>query len=779
WATWDAIGIQAVPKKNTFAQQGAPSSRYDLGAEVSGPIIKDKLFYFVGLDLNRTEPAASQANLSGNLRTGKETIDSTQFVGKLNWYVAPDHQLTFAVNANILNDDNHGAIPSTRGNADFGYASKSTVTNISLNWDWTINSALFLSVKAGQAKTDDKTTPDSNLPLIVDGHWYAPAIAASGVIAGPGYGVAGAPPAGTAYNRGGFDIYSDETVTANQFKADLNWYLGTHSLKFGVGMLTSEYMENQRMTGGFRATIDRRGRTVTIQRNSTDATVKAEYQHIYAQDAWEIFGGFKAYYGFRFETQNQKDYNGKSFMKFDSFADYVQPRVGFTWDINNDGKSKLSASYGTYFEQIPQRMAIRVFANEIYTRDRYTRTQGVNMATGDYSADGLYTDGGGNATLYTYSHTSDADWGTLASATPNGAFAYPGGVNPYTLAQLGVAPVGTDTGTSVPFLSPAHSDYAIPFSYDPIAEGTKLTKRDEYTLGFDQTFGNGFTVGLHYKYRVLENPIEDSVITDAAGNVYDPGADAGGGVYFGQAILWNPGRTAAWTSRNVSGIPNTRFDVANTLYDKAGNTYRAYDVVVSKISERTSLTASYTWSQLKGNYEGLVSSSNGQADANITASMDYYPYVGYGLLPLDRTHVVKVFGSHRFELGPGDLNVGFNWTAQSGTPKSYFDDGSASGLPDVGQYGNATPLHNKYGSEGRTPATFNMDLHLDYALKLGKKIKVVPSADVFNLFNQRYATSVFQTATDSSANPRPAGYYGAASNWQTGRRFRFGFKVQF
>lgn len=44
WLTWDAVGIQAVPKQTLYAKQGNANSRYDVGVELGGPLIKDKLF---------------------------------------------------------------------------------------------------------------------------------------------------------------------------------------------------------------------------------------------------------------------------------------------------------------------------------------------------------------------------------------------------------------------------------------------------------------------------------------------------------------------------------------------------------------------------------------------------------------------------------------------------------------------------------------------------------------------------------------------------------------
>jgi len=532
-------------------------------------------------------------------------------------------------------------------------------------------------------------------------------------------------------------------------------------MKFGVSQTTSDYHETAATSGGeritIRSTVAGAFNGVDRQFLHTDATVQAIFQAVYAQDTWDVGKGLKFMFGFRYEIQDQKDLNGKSFMKFDNFKDYLQPRLGFTWDVNQDGKTKVSGSYAKYFEQIPQRLAIRVYANETYLRYRYSTSRSTyNPATG--------------------------------------AYAY-------------------DTNPALPGPS-SITDFATPFSFDPIAEGTKLPERNEYTLGVDHTFASGWTVGVHAKYRELKNPMEDMVFTDTAGNPYDEGpaiSFTGAGVPVvgaGAAVIGNPGAFQQWRpnpgsmslyllahgiTTNNYGInildyynPATGlFTVQNSRYEKAGNKFSSVDLTLDKKTDRQVFSFSYTWSRLEGNYEGVVSSSNGQADGNITASFDYYPYVGYGLLPLDRTHVVKLFASHRFDFFGGDLSLGASWTYQSGTPVSLFDDGSTSeGNPpgsgsslDLGGYGNAVPANGQLGQYGRTPALNNVDMHLDWAYKFSKKFKLIPSVDVFNLFNSRTATGVFQQATDASGSA--VVNWGLANGWQVGRRYRFGVKFQF
>ncbi len=727
WFTWDAIGIQALPKRNLFFRQGDIDSRYDIGGEVSGFLIKDKLFYFAGVDANLSESpqSAIKPNNIGLIGTNRKA-DTTQFLAKINWYVAPDHQLTVSVNANNTTIKQNASYP-TNGSANNGGQTKDALLNMVFNYDWSISPALFFSFKAGT--TNDKVTfdPANGTDIrVTDNNWYATGPGRPG---GPQPNPAGVP-AGTAFSRGGAGFYTaSDKGTTTQFAANLSWFVNNHSLKFGISQLESKYTEVNKTSGGERVTIRRSGTTgnfngVNREFLSTDASVTALFRAIYAQDQWEAAPGFKLMYGFRFETQEQKDLHDKTFMKFNSFKDQVQPRLGFTWDVNNDGKSKLSGSYAKYFEAIPQRVAIRVYANETYLRYTYGRTNSTyNSNTGDYTI----------------------------------------GVNP-----------------------PSILDFATPFSFDPIAEGTKLPERKEYTLGFDQTLAAGLTVGVHGKHRSLRNPIEDSVITDYAGNYYDPGAPAAAGLFFGQAILWNPGHSAIWTSRPTSGTPSTRFVVNNTLFaDNPGNNYDSLDFTVDYKTDRTKLSFSYTWSRLYGNYEGVVSSSNGQADGNITASFDYWPYVGTGLLPLDRTNVIKIYGSHRFTVWNNDLNVGFNIVAQDGTPRSLFDDGSTTdGNPpgsgsslDVGGYGNAVPANFTLGQYGRNPSNVNTDVHLDYTMRFGTKVKFTPSVDILNFFNTRIAGSSVEQATGQDGSPNVT--YGQENSWQLGRRYRFGLKVQF
>ncbi|MGH7387201.1 MAG: hypothetical protein ACREIZ_01925, partial [Candidatus Methylomirabilales bacterium] len=110
---------------------------------------------------------------------------------------------------------------------------------------------------------------------------------------------------------------------------------------------------------------------------------------------------------------------------------------------------------------------------------------------------------------------------------------------------------------------------------------------------------------------------------------------------------------------------------------------------------------------------------------------------------------------------------------QSGTPVSAFDNTN-----DIGGYGNATPVDGRLGQFGRTPAINNVDMHLDYQWRIAAgKMKLIPSVDIFNLFNTRKALGTVEQITTQAGDLSAA--YGFENGWQTGRRFRFGLKLQF
>ena len=252
----------------------------------------------------------------------------------------------------------------------------------------------------------------------------------------------GAPYPTNTYSHGGSGDWNNTNDSNNQqFRMDLSWFLGTHALKFGYSHNSATSQTVDYLNADDRVTISSTRVTVTQYANlGSSATLT--YDAAYAQDQWEIIPGLRLAYGFREEYQTVKGTDGQTIFSFKDFADQFQPRLGLTWDVNNDGKTKLSANFAIYDERFPMQAALRTGGNETYKQYRFTFASGAatyNPATG------------------TYTH---------------GAF------------------------PAVPF-----ADYSGFFRADPEPlAGLKVPKREEILLGADHAFASGWTVGVHGKY---------------------------------------------------------------------------------------------------------------------------------------------------------------------------------------------------------------------------------------------------------------------------------------
>jgi len=118
-------------------------------------------------------------------------------------------------------------------------------------------------------------------------------------------------------------------------------------------------------------------------------------------------------------------------------------------------------------------------------------------------------------------------------------------------------------------------------------------------------------------------------------------------------------------------------------------------------------------------------------------------YLGeVGILPLDRPHQIKAFGSYAFPLG---LNVGMGLNAVSGAPLTPF---AANPVYDSGGEIPTAPrgsgIQTVDGFKTRTPFLTTVDLQASYRLALGKTRAITLVADLFNLFNERKVTGYDQ-----------------------------------
>ena len=107
---------------------------------------------------------------------------------------------------------------------------------------------------------------------------------------------------------------------------------------------------------------------------------------------------------------------------------------------------------------------------------------------------------------------------------------------------------------------------------------------------------------------------------------------------------------------------------APQCFGRAQRFYRGIEFTANKrFTNNFQFIASYVYSSLIGNYEGLFRNDNGQSDPNITSLFDLQSLLAntYGRLPNDRPHQFKFNGSYRT---PWKMLLSGNFYAQSGVP---------------------------------------------------------------------------------------------------------------
>lgn len=240
------------------------------------------------------------------------------------------------------------------------------------------------------------------------------------------------------------------------------------------------------------------------------------------------------------------------------------------------------------------------------------------------------------------------------------------------------------------------------------AEHLRGQHYDEFTLGYERAVGAGVILRARGVYRVLRE-----ILTTADSLIVDPNSPITLGA--------NPGRAP------LAFLP------------RPNGSYEALELTARKLDgSRLSFLLSYVLSRHYGNYVGLYDQDAGVGNPNSGSNFSNPTELqdASGLLPNDRTHVVKASGWYRFG---ARFTVGSHVTLQSGTPLSYL---------------GANPIYSfdfvflkPRGTAGRTPWLWDLNLHLSYNLgRSGAPLSSRIVLDAFHLLSGKRPVLIGQKA---------------------------------
>ncbi len=268
-----------------------------------------------------------------------------------------------------------------------------------------------------------------------------------------------------------------------------------------------------------------------------------------------------------------------------------------------------------------------------------------------------------------------------------------------------------------------------------VTPGIKGQYTDEIILGAEYEVMADVKVSLNYIHRTMPMVMEDILTPDGSYFITNPGQnlDSEADDLYKKAATelasTDPkqqaqGQLDEYRSQQIAKVKN---------FDPPTRDYDALQFQVTQRPTKNSLIlASYTYSKEQGNYPGLFSTETNQLDPNITSQYDLPALLAnrYGPLGLDRPHLLKIDGFYRFDLKQaGLLTLGASFRAQSGIAHN------ALGNDPV--YGQGEAYLLPRGSYQRSPVTSQTDIHISYGRRLNKTVIGELFVNIFNLFDEQ------------------------------------------
>jgi outer membrane receptor protein involved in Fe transport len=458
-------------------------------------------------------------------------------------------------------------------------------------------------------------------------------------------------------------------------------------------------------------------------------------QALYFQDSWQVGHHLTLNLGLRLDEETQPPFDPTRFPTVHfGWGDKIGPRLGGAYDVLHNGKLKVYASYGVFYDIMK-----------------------LGLARGSFGSD------------YWHNCVYAMDDADFTKITPTLNF---GGGCPAS----GPAP-GVTVGRFIENVD-FRATKADP--RDPAISPTmKPMKQHEFVTGADWAVNNNWALTFRYSRKRLDNTIEDMSITDNLGfYIGNPGSQFAD-------LLHRPVVTPDAAGNNF--LTTVPFCAECPPVVKA---IRRYDGAEFRLSRRPGSgkwfgSVNYTYSKLTGNYPGLVNTDPtdgtfGRHAPNNSRlfdlpTMTYLPSgkIDDGPLSTDRPNTATGYAYYRLRWKGMETDIGATQTAFQGTPITTCLPvvGSSSACQWAEGRGNFVRLTRAANgdivkgavvNDARTDPLIQTDFNLRHEIVVKEGQRIAFEATFLNLFNQRATEAVYEFAipTNEISPTRPVRFSG-------------------